>query len=230
MIIFVILTVVSVAGILLRQSALRYSESAAEAGGAGEAATFSWSGYGKWVRRRLQVIWSKDSWWRGWDALKSWTKAYYPGWLGWIFAGLLVSVAYQAASGFAFGLFSPRGMFGLPLIGHMAMGGLFALSLAAMLFWRARAYPPGTPENGGEGFACPVFKKLTKPAVRKMLFWTFAFFGFIQVASALGSMLPIFTFQAQLALIMIHRFSALALLLSAIVFADLAFLPSAKKN
>ena len=230
MILFILLTIISVAGVVLRQSALRYLASttgAKTAGGKGPA--FSWPDYSRWLRRRGKAVLSKGSWKRGWAVLKKWASSHYPGWLGWIFAALLASFVYQAASGFAFALLSPRGMFGFPLLAHVGLGGLFSVSLAAMLFWRARDYRFDRDETAiFEGFACPVFKNLSKAMLRKILFWAFAFFGLVQVTTALGSMLPVFTFRAQLAMIMIHRFSALAILLTAIVFADITFLPMNK--
>ena len=60
---------------------------------------------------------------------------------------------------------------------------------------------------------------------KEPFFWTFAAFGLIQVLTALGSMLPIFTFETQVAMIVIHRYSALAILLAAILFTDLTFIP-----
>jgi len=158
--------------------------------------------------------------------LSDWTRAHYPGWTKWIFAGFGLSLAYLAASGLFYALFIPRGMSGFPLLGHMGFGGLFALTLAALLLWRGRAYVPDRCETEVfEAFACPIFKNLSKSLLRKILFWALAFFGFALIASALGSMLPLFVFDAQRAFIGVHRYAALGLVLTAVVFIDLTFVP-----
>jgi hypothetical protein len=227
MVVFILLAVLSVAGLAFRLSSLRFRAASTVEG---KTSKFSWRAYFSWLERRGRELGLKRSFARGGAVLKGWAAGRYPGVLGWIFAALIASFLYQAASGFFFALFIPRGMFGLPLLVHVVSGGLFALSLAAMLFWRARDYgferrePPA-----GNHIAGPFFKGLSRPAQRKIAFWAFAFFGFVQVATALGSMLPLFTFQAQLAMIMIHRYGALVLLLAAILFADLAFLPPPNK-
>jgi len=218
---FIALTIVSVAALFLRQSSLRYKEATAAAAP---------SAYLSWLRRRGKELGSKESFSRASSVLKNWAATRYPGPLRWIFIALTASLLYQAASGFFFGLFIRRGMFGLPLLAHVGSGGLFAVSLAAMMFWRARDYGFGrTGTASYAGLACPVFKSLSRGDLAKFAFWAFAFFGFVQTASALGSMLPVFTFQAQMALIEIHRYGALALLLSVILFADLVFLPPPRK-
>jgi hypothetical protein len=38
-------------------------------------------------------------------------------------------------------------------------------------------------------------------------------------------MLPVFTFETQQAFIAVHRYSALAILLAALIFIDIAFIP-----
>jgi|GEM_PF-393065 hypothetical protein len=230
MLVFILLTVLSVAGLLIRQSTLRFRAASAADSVPGKGPRFAWPAYVSWLGKRARELGTKKALSRAWAVLKAWAADHYPGPLGWVFAGLVISFLYQAASGFFFALFVPRGMFGLPLLAHVGSGGLFALSLAAVMFWRARDYGPGkTAKASFSGFACPVFKNLSRSEFSKMAFWALAFFGFIQVATALGSMLPVFTFRTQVAIIRLHRYSALALLLSVILFADLVFLPPPKK-
>jgi len=230
MLAFLLLAVLSVGGLVVRQSSLRYRAANAADAAQGKAPAFSWPAYFSWLRKRGREMWTKKTLSRAWAVLKSWSTDHYPGPLGWAFAGLVASFLYQTASGFAFAFFVPRGMFGLALLAHVGSGGLFALSLAAVLFWRARDYGPGkTGSSTFSGFACPVFKNPSRSEVGKMAFWALAFFGFIQITTALGSMLPVFTFRAQVVMIGIHRYSALALLLSALLFADVVFLPPPKK-
>ena len=52
-----------------------------------------------------------------------------------------------------------------------------------------------------------------------------AILGFVLIVTALGSMLPVFTFDTQRALIVFHRYAALGIVLGAIVFIDISFVP-----
>jgi hypothetical protein len=225
---FILITVASLIGIVYRQTRIRYAEA--------KAASCNTTGpahpvltYGRWLSARAKTIAAHETWKKAWSVLTAWATAHYPGWTKWIFAGFLSSLAYLAASGIFYAVFIPRGMSGFPLLGHMAFGGLFAASLAGLLLWRARAYAPDKGGGGSvQGFACPVFKLLSKDDFRKILFWTMSFLGFVLIATALGSMLPLFTFDAQRAFIDIHRYAALGIILSAIVFADLTFIPPPK--
>jgi hypothetical protein len=209
---FTLITVLAFAGVFVRQTRLHYAEANARSGKGPEAATPS--GYGAWLGSHLKSAFSKAAALRSWSVLADWTKAHDPSWTGWIFAGFGLSLAYLAASGFFYAIFIPRGMSGFPLLGHMGFGGLFALTLAALLLWRGRAY---APDNGE-----------VETFERKILFWALAFFGFVLIVSALGSMLPLFVFDAQRTFIGVHRYAALGLVLTAIVFVDMTLVPSPK--
>jgi hypothetical protein len=221
MVFFIVLTVLSVGLVVYSRTWLRFRA----------AASASSPPYFSWVRRRGNEFLSKKALGRGYRVLEKWAADHYPGALRWILGTLVTTFLYQAASGFGSALFVPRGMFGFSLLVHVGLGGLFSVSLAATLFWRARDYWFDDGNSAAfEGFASLAFKKLSRTSFRRILFWAFGFFGFVQAATALGSMLPIFTFRAQLAMIMIHRYGALALLLTAIIFADLTFLAPPGKN
>jgi hypothetical protein len=209
---FTFITVLAIGGVFVRQTWLHYAAAKARAGNASEAAT--WSGYGKWLGPRMKSAFTKSAFQRTWTALSDWSKAHYPAWTKWIFAAFGLSVVYLAASGLFYAIFIPRGMSGFPLLGHMGFGGLFAPALAALLLWRGRAYAPDKGE--AEAFE------------RKILFWALAFFGFVLIASALGSMLPLFVFDAQRTFIGVHRYAALGLVLTAIVLIDITLVPSPK--
>jgi hypothetical protein len=245
---FIVITVISLAGVLVRQTWLRFAEAEARAGKNPAAATPRdepsrrkwtpgrspgprppWSDYGKWLGRRTKSAFTKTAFRNMWAVFSDWAKSHYPGWTKWIFAGFGLSLVYLAASGLFYALFIPRGMSGFPLLGHMGFGGLFALTLAALLLWRGRAYVPDKGEAEiFEAFACPIFKNLSKSLLRKILFWTLAFLGFVLIATALGSMLPLFVFDAQRTFIGIHRYAALGMVLTVIVFVDITFVPSSK--
>lgn len=192
----------------------------------GARARSSLSAYGAWLWLNIRKMFERESLKKAKNEMKAWVRDHYPGWTQGIFIALGASFLYLAASGFIFALFVPRGLFGLPLLAHVAGGGLFAFSLAGTLIWRGRAYRPGEDDEiSADVLACPLFKNPPLAFVRKTCFWTFAAFGLIQVLTALGSMLPIFTFETQVAMIVIHRYSALAVLLAAILFIDLTFIP-----
>ncbi len=192
----------------------------------GARARLSFSAYEAWLWLNIRKLFERESLKKAKDVMKAWVRDYYPGWTQWIFIVLSASFLYLAASGFIFALFVPRGLFGLPLLAHVAGGGLFAFSLAGILMWRGRSYRPGQEDEiSSDVLAYPLFKNPPLALVRRAFFWTFAAFGLIQVLTALGSMLPIFTFETQVAMIVIHRYSALAILLAAILFTDLTFIP-----
>lgn len=182
--------------------------------------------YERWLGAKIRALFATDTWKTSRKVLADWIAAHYPAWTKWIFFALLASFLYQAAAGIFFEIFIARGLFGLPLIGHMIGGGLFAVSLAALLLWRGRAYRLDEDEPR-------LFDARLRPRPRaaagafltKIVFWTFAGFGFIQVATAVGSMLPVFTFATQETLLTIHRSSALGLIVTAAFFADRVFVP-----
>lgn len=223
---FTIITILALLGVLFRQTALRYRDSQTPAAD-GPAPKFAWNAYAGWVTRRTKSMFQIETARKTRMAFESWTTKYYPGWMKWLFAAFVLCFLYLAGSGFFFAVFIARGIYGLPLVGHVVLGGLFAVLLAALLLWRARDYGFDKREEAVfERFACPVFKNISKTFVRKLLFWTFAFFGLLIILTALLSMLPILPADAQRTLILIHQYSALAALLAAIVFVDITFIPA----
>jgi hypothetical protein len=156
---------------------------------------------------------------------KTWVVRRYAGWRQWIFVALVASFGFCAATGFFFAIFVRRGMFGLPLLCHVLAGGLFAVSLAALLLLRAGAYRPDDGPGVEKCDLCPVLKNVPMTYVLTGLFWAFAAAGFILVVTALLSMLPYLHFGAQIPLLEAHRYGALAALLAALVFFDFDILP-----
>jgi hypothetical protein len=182
--------------------------------------------YGEWLGESIGAAFSAAPASKARAGLSAWTSAHYPVWTKWIFFGLLVSFAFQALTGIFFEIFISRGMFGLPLIGHMLGGGLFAVSLAAMLLWRGRSYrlDENIPDFFDDHLRLST-KAMSASYGCKLIFWAFATFGFVQVATAAGSMLPVFSFATQEALLTLHRLSALGLIVTAALFADRVFVP-----
>jgi len=219
---FTIITVLAVLGLSYRLTSLRFR---AKSPAAGKKA----AGYFPWLWSWMKSILKKEAFQKGKSVVSGWIKNYYPGWTKWIFLALAASFVYQAASGLLFAIFSPRGMFGVPLLVHVSLGGLFAVSLAFALIWRARAYRLDRQEAAAfENWACPVFKNLSKSLVRKFLFWLFAVAGLFLMITALGSMLPYFSFETQKTMIIVHRYCALVALLAGLNFLDIAILPQSQ--
>jgi hypothetical protein len=217
--VFTIITVLAVLGVSYRLTSIRFK---AKSPAAGKKAP----GYFSWLWSRMRSLLKKETFRKGQNVVTDWIKNYYPGWTKWIFLTLAASFVYQAASGLLFAVFSPRGMFGVPLLLHVSLGGLFAVSLAFTLIWRARDYRLDRQEAAAfESMACPVFKNLSKSLVRKFLFWAFAAAGLCLMVTALGSMLPYFSFESQKAMIVVHRYCALVAFLASLNFLDIAILP-----
>ncbi|MBN1939336.1 MAG: hypothetical protein JW843_07110 [Candidatus Aminicenantes bacterium] len=213
---FIVIAVLSLAGAVFFRSKQRFQASSPK---------FRAGAYLKWIGSRIKGFFSASFFNRSVSLWDEWAKERYPGWLKWVFFAFAAAFLYLAASGLFYAVFIHRGMFGLPLLAHVMGGGVFALGLAFIMLFRARAYGFTAAETAPfEAFACPVFKNIPKALVVKTLFWTFAVLGFVQVVTALFSMLPVISFNTQAALIMIHRYSALGLVLTAIVFFDAAIL------
>lgn len=121
-------------------------------------------------------------------------------------AGLILSFLYLALSGFAFALIPGRSLFGAFLVLHVMLGGLFALCLTLIVLLRARDFTIGTHESG-----TPFIQE---KVVWKAMFWIFSSAGTVLIATALLPMLPLLTHTGQLIDLSIHRYAALAALLS----------------
>jgi hypothetical protein len=137
--------------------------------------------------------------------------------LGWLSG----SSIYLAASGFAFAIFSPRALFGIPLVVHVVAGGIFALCLAADVILRAKEYSSLIDifTSGGRPLGYLV-GLISRPLRQSLLYWVFVIAGLALVLTALLSMLPYFSYRTQLGLVETHRWSALAAALSGMAFFD----------
>lgn len=219
--VFIFITVLSVLGLVFWLTNARFAAKPPAPGKKADYFSWLWAG--------IRGLFKKETFKKGQKALDSWINSYYPGWTKWIFWALAASFVYQAASGFLFAVFSPRGMFGILLLLHVSVGGLFAVSLAMTLILRARAYRLDQEEEATTlSFVRPPLKNISKSMLRKILFWLFAAAGLYLIATALGSMVPVFSFETQQAMIDVHRYSALIALLTASTFLDIAFLPQSQ--
>lgn len=225
MIVFIIAAVLTLSGFVFGRAYVRFLASASPRPAGSRKARFDFGEYLRWLGKSIRTFFSAEFFRRTWGVWNGWGKAHYVGWMKWVFLAFAAAFIYLAASGLFFAVFIRRGLFGLPLLAHVASGGLFAVGLAAVMFLRARDY--GFERSGADDgalFACPIIKNIPEKTVRKAIFWTFATLGLVQVTTALFSMLPVFTFNAQVALLMIHRWSALGLTLTAVLFFDVVLL------
>jgi len=216
---FRIISTISLLGLAGRLTYLRFRHDTVSAGA--QTGSLSRAAYFRWLGRCVTALIRPAGW--------KWLRATYaycctvypPPLLKWIFVGLATSVIYLAASGFAFAIFSPRGLFGIPLLLHVVAGGVFAISLTADVIFRAKEYSSIIEvfTSGGRplGYLLGLF---SRPLRQSFLYWVFVISGLALVSTALFSMLPYFSFRTQLGLVETHRWSALAAALSAMAFFD----------
>jgi hypothetical protein len=221
---FIIITVLAVLGLTFRLTFFRFLSGTPPVDKRDLPALAG--AYGEWLGDGMRSFFKPGFLIKVQVFYRTWVGQNYPGWRQWVFAALVVSFGYCAASGFFFAVFVPRGMFGIPLLGHVMAGGLFAVSLAAALILRAGAFRPDASEPEPEKCEfCPVLKNLPKRAILTALFWMFAAAGLCLTVTALASMLPYFHYRAQMPLLEFHRYGALAALLLVMAYFDFGMLP-----
>ena len=142
------------------------------------------------------------AWTRIYEWTKTWAAQYYPGWKSGVFFCLILSYLFLALSGFLFALFVSRGLFGFPLLLHVAIGGLFSICFSLTVVWRARDYSLDT----------------SRTLFFKVIFWTFVASGLCLLVTALGSMLSFLSMEIQMSMIRVHRFFAFISLLCVTAF------------
>lgn len=132
------------------------------------------------------------------------------------------SFLYLAVSGFFFAIFVPRGLYGYPLLGHVVAGGLFAVTLTALVLFKGRDFiSVPKPALLSLTLLDPRKMGITSARVRVWSFWLFAAAGSLLILSALLPMLPLLRTAGQKLLFELHRYSALAAVAAAMVFAGL---------
>lgn len=132
------------------------------------------------------------------------------------------SFLYLAASGFFFAVFVPRGLFGFPLVGHVTAGGLFAVCLVVVVFFKGRDFiAVPRPAQPSLVLLDPRKLGITAARVRLWSFWLFVLAGLLVTTSALLPMLPLLRTPGQKSMFEFHRYSALVSLFAASVFIGL---------
>ncbi|MGB9894138.1 MAG: hypothetical protein ACPLRA_06955 [Candidatus Saccharicenans sp.] len=182
--------------------------------------------YVRWIVSWKKSFLKLECWDKSLDYVIAWGRKNFKGWTVWVFYALGLSYIYLALSGFLFAWFIPRGLFGFPLLLHVAAGALFAVSLTFILFLKGRDYflEENLASSQGESqrlFYCPgVGKSFPKIYLQIAAFWCFILAGFFLIASTLGSMLPFFNYPAQIFFFNVHRWSALVSVLAACLAVD----------
>jgi hypothetical protein len=162
---------------------------------------------------------SPQAWWEYVKRLPLWG---WPVLERWLHIGLYGSFLYLAASGFVFGIFVPRGLFGFPLVGHVMAGGLFAVSLTILVVFKGRHFI-AVPKPASLSLALldPRKMGITAARVKLWAFWLFVLAGFLLTVSALLPMLPLLRTAGQKFMFEFHRLSAVLSAVAAAVYLGL---------
>ena len=219
--IFTIVTVLALGAVGLGLAFLRFRTTRAEARSTllyrEQAKMFS-----AWLALRTVQMSRRASpraWWAYLRELPLWRR---PALEKWLLVAFFGSFLYLAASGFFFGIFVPRGLFGFPLVAHVMCGGLFAVCLAVIVLFKGRDFvSEPKPASLSLDLLDPRKMGLTPDRVRLWAFWLFAGSGFLLTVSALVPMLPWFGTPGQKFLFEFHRYSAVVSAAAAAVFAGL---------
>ena len=178
--------------------------------------------YAAWIAIRTVQSTRKASLKALWEYVKALPLWRLPVLEKWLFVCLYGSFVYLAASGFFFAVFVPRGIYGYPLVGHVIAGGLFAACLTAIVIFKGRNFiSVPKPVNLSPAFLDPRKLGITAAQVKIAAFWLFVLTGFLLTLSALLAMLPFLRTAGQKFMFEFHRYSALASVLAAMVFAGL---------
>lgn len=169
---------------------------------------------------------SPQAWWEYIKRLPLWREPVLEKWLA---IGLYGSFLYLAGSGFFFGIFIPRGLFGYPLVGHVMAGGLFAVCLAIIILFKGRNFiSVPKPASLSLTLLDPRKMGITSARVKLWAFWLFVLAGFLLTLSALLPMLPLLRTTGQKFMFEFHRYSALISAMAAMVFLGLQLFESSR--
>ncbi len=223
---FGILTVITVLALFLVLSSHRFRNSHDSGHEASDG--FLLRAYFPWLGSRMialfRIPWIK----RSEELYDRWFTQRYKSRERWIFVCLALSFCYLILSGIVFALLGLR-LFGLFLLVHVILGGLFAVCICLAVVLRARYYVWDTENFMGKNGALNL---KTKAGIRKLwqviLFWIFFVSGFVLIITALSQMLPYFSLRTQLVLFEVHRYAALESLLAAIAFFYFSFIDDSR--
>lgn len=189
--------------------------------------------YINWLKARTAACWRNRSRWT-WSGCLAFIKS-LPVWSfrmfeKWLFLLFYLSFLYLAASGIFFALFITRGMYGYPLLMHVAAGGIFAICLTIIVITKARDYiEMPRPLVLDISLFDPRRLGITTLRAEYAAFWVLVAAGFLLIVSTVVPMMPFTAYGGQKLMLEIHRYSALAAVVAAVVFADLEFFMRGRK-
>lgn len=218
---FTIITVLAVAGTLLALAFHRFW-TGLDRDRANLVYANLFRNFAAWLARRTSENARQASlkaWWAYIKSLPLWRLPVLDKWLLVFFCG---SLLYLAASGFFFAVFVPRGLYGFPLIGHVTAGGLFAVCLTLIVVFKGRDFTAvPEPLKLTPSLFDPKRLRITAAKAKRGAFWSFILAGFLLTLSAFLPMMPLLRTAGQKLMFELHRYSALASVLAAMVFVDL---------
>ncbi len=209
---FVVITLTSVVALFIALTSVRHSELGVK------------SSYFSWLQEKIGPFFKNPL--HGPRSL--WEKTVglpQPAAGKWALPSFVVSAALLVVTGFGYALLSRRGLHGFPLLLHVLAGGVYAVSLSLVVILHAGRFGFLTKSlASGIGLSNLGSVSLPRSTLQKILFWLFVLGGLLLIVSALGSMVPFFSFRSGRAIFEVHRYSALGSLLAGISFFYL-FLP-----
>jgi cytochrome b subunit of formate dehydrogenase len=170
--------------------------------------------YFPWLKSRVPMLVKTSLIERSKEIYRFWFIQRYPANQRWIYLGLSFSYCYLVASGFLFAFIKVR-LYGLALLLHVVLGGLFAVCLCLAVLLRARFYAWNEEDLAQANLKTKAGKRKIWQVV---LFWIFVASGLVLVVTALFQMLPQFSLRAQMIVFEVHRYAALEILLAGIAF------------
>lgn len=217
---FAVITLVSVFGLIFALSFHHFKR--ADTGAKRSTADSKTAAYFPWLLNQALRFFINSPLKRCWKLVQNLRIWHYQEKEKWTFLSLILSFIFLTGSGFIYALFSRQTIHGLLLLLHVGFGGIYAISLSMALVLRAGAYSFHTEKIGRDNsLQSPREPADFSTVMQKMSFWLFVFSGLLLILSALTLMLPVFSLKGQIEMVEVHRYAALAALLSAISFACL---------
>jgi len=215
--IFSIVTVLSVLGMLFALTIHRFRKSQEASRKSPDDVPVT--SYLPWLFGRIYAF-LKTAGINGWrKRYQQWIALRHPVRERLVIICLGLSFCFLAASGFPFALLTGQRLYGIFLLLHVTLGGVFAVCLPLALVLRARHYSFDTEnQEQSQAASSPGGKSAIPTQWSKIFFWFFVASGLSLIVTALTLMLPHFSLVVQLDLFEVHRYSALASLLSALAF------------
>jgi hypothetical protein len=135
----------------------------------------------------------------------------------WAFLLFFISLVFLSLTGFFFFLFAARGLHGYFLLFHVAVGGIFAVTLAIMVILRVRLFC--SPDIWHPDKKNSQKNNISINRTQVAAAWLVVISGLIQVISSLILMMPIFSTEVNADITALHRWAGLVALLAAVRYA-----------